>query len=282
MFVFAGALMFAIGEAYGTLNTLCGLMDWNAGEYEHIATQLLPAARVVIDHAAPGPGEHVVDVGCGTGNAALLAAERGARATGIDPAQRLLDVAVAETAARRVDARFLRGEAARLPLADSTAEAVVSVFGVIFAPDAQGAAAEMTRVATPDGRIVLSAWLPGGALAGVMKVRSEATVAAGIPAGPAPFAWHDQSAVGSLFAPLGFSIELAEEQLAFTAASAQEFVDTELRVHPAWIAARAIIEPRGEMQAVRDRVLEIFEVANEDPVAFRVTSSYVVITARRR
>ena len=257
-------------------------MDWNDGEYEHIAAQLLPAARVVVDHAAPREGEHVVDVGCGTGNAALLAAERGARATGIDPAQRLLDVAGAEAAARGVDASFLRGEAAHLPLADATADAVVSVFGVIFASDATAAVAEMARVAIPKGRIVLSAWIPGGALADVMRVRREATAAAGVPGGPAPFAWHDQAAVTSVFAPLGFLIDLHEEQLAFTAASPQEFVDTELRVHPGWIAARAVIEPRGEMQAVRDRALQIFETANEDPAGFRVASSYVVITARRR
>jgi hypothetical protein len=70
-------------------------------------------------------------------------------------------------------------------------------------------------------------------------------------------------------------------RLAFTAASAEEFVDTELRVHPGWIAARALLEPRDEMQAVRDRVLEIFEAANEDAAGFQITSRYVVTTARR-
>jgi SAM-dependent methyltransferase len=256
-------------------------MDWNVGEYEHVAAQLLPAAQVVIDHAAPREGEHVVDVGCGTGNAALLAAERGARVTGIDPAQRLLDVAGAEAAARGVDARFLRGEAAWLPLADSTAEAVVSVFGAIFASDAPSAVAEMARIATPGGRIVVSAWIPGGALADVMRVRRDALATAGMSDGGPPFAWHDRATLTSAFAPYGFSVDLSEEQLAFTAASPQEFVETELRVHPGWIAARAVLEPRGEMQAVRDRALEIFETANEDPAGFRVTSRYVVATARR-
>jgi SAM-dependent methyltransferase len=256
-------------------------MDWNAGEYEHVAAQLLPAARVVVDHAAPRAREHVVDVGCGTGNAALLAAERGARVTGIDPARRLLDVAAAQATERGLHASFLSGAAVELPLADSTADAVVSVFGVIFASDAPAAAAEMARIATPGGRIVLTAWMPGGALADVMRVRSDATVAAGIASGAAPFAWHEHTALTSAFAPHGFSIDLCEQQLAFTAASAQEFLQMELRVHPGWIAARAALEPRGEVQAVRDRALEIFETANEDPSGFQVTSSYVVATARR-
>src|SRR5271157_2435319 len=131
-------------------------MDWGIGEYEHIALQLLPAARVVIGHAAPRTGEHVVDVGCGTGNAALLAAECGARVTGIDPAQRLLDVAAAQAAARGVSAGFISADAGRIPLPDSGADAVVSVFGVIFADDASLAVAEMARIAAADGRIVLA------------------------------------------------------------------------------------------------------------------------------
>jgi SAM-dependent methyltransferase len=155
------------------------------------------------------------------------------------------------------------------------------VFGVIFAGDARGAVAEMARITTPGGRIVLSAWMPGGPLADVMRVRREAMVAAGMSVGATPFAWHDRGTLTGMFAPHGFSIDLNPEQLAFTAGSAQEFVDTELRVHPGWIAARALLEPRGEMQAVRDRTLEIFESANEDPAGFRVTSRYVVATARR-
>jgi SAM-dependent methyltransferase len=256
-------------------------MDWNVGEYEHVAAQLLPAAQVVVDRAAPSRDEHVVDVGCGTGNAALLAAELGARATGIDPARRLLDVASAEAAARAPNARFLVGEAARLPLEDSSADVVVSVFGVIFAPDAQAAAAEMARIAGPHARIVLSAWLPEGAVAEVMRLRGEATAAAGASGGPVPFAWHDREAVRRLFAPHGFSVDFSEEQLALNAPSPKEFLDTELEVHPGWIAARAVLEPREEMQAVRDRALEIFLTANEDSTGFRVTSRYVVITARR-
>jgi 2-polyprenyl-3-methyl-5-hydroxy-6-metoxy-1,4-benzoquinol methylase len=75
-------------------------MDWSLGHYEHTAAQLMPAARVVVDRAAPAEGERVVDVGCGTGNAALLAAARGARVTGVDPAARLLEVAREQAAAQ--------------------------------------------------------------------------------------------------------------------------------------------------------------------------------------
>lgn len=88
-----------------------GAMDWSLGKYEHTAAQLLPVARVVVERAAPAEGERLVDIGCGSGNASLLAAARGARVTGIDPAARLLAVA-REQAARagpRCDVRAGRG-----------------------------------------------------------------------------------------------------------------------------------------------------------------------------
>jgi hypothetical protein len=58
-------------------------------------------------------------------------------------------------------------------------------------------------------------------------------------------------------------------------------LDTELSANPVWIAARTVLEPRGELRAVRDHALAILEAANEDPGAFRVASRYVVSTARR-
>jgi hypothetical protein len=158
----------------------------------------------------------------------------------------------------------------------------VSVFGVVFAPDAAAAVAEMARIVTRPGRIVLSAWTPAGALADVMRLRRDALAAAGMRGGAVPFAWHDMTALSGVFAPHGFSIDASDEELAFTAASPQEFVDTEFRAHPAWIAARGVLERRGEMQMVRDRALEIFEAANEDPDGFQITSRYVVATARRQ
>ena len=47
------------------------MIDWGLGSYERIAKQLLPAAEMVVETADPVPGETLVDIGCGTGNAAL-------------------------------------------------------------------------------------------------------------------------------------------------------------------------------------------------------------------
>jgi SAM-dependent methyltransferase len=256
-------------------------MDWGEGRYEHVAPQLLPAAERVVERLAPQPGEHVVDVGCGTGNAALVAARRGARVTGVDPAARLLELAEAAARAEGLDAEFLQGEAASLPIRDGAADAVLSVFGVIFAPDAERSAAELARVTALDGRIGLSAWLPDEGIGKVARLRrAEVARATGTKGGPPPFPWEDREAVTGLLGPYGFEVDVGEESLAFAAGSAEEWAANDSRHHPVWAAARAALEPR-ELAALEQRALEILSDANEDPGGFRVTSRYAVVIARR-
>jgi SAM-dependent methyltransferase len=248
--------------------------DWSLGRYERIAAQLLPAARAVVERAEVQAGERVVDVGTGSGNAALLAAERGAVVTGVDPALRLLEVARERTAGLNAD--FAPGDAADLPLADGEADVVLSVFGVIFAPDVVAAARELTRVLAPGGRLVLSAWIPEGAMSRSARVPREA-LARGEPPGPPPFAWHSREALAGLF---GREVTVSEERLVFTGPSAARYVDDELADHPMAVAGRPVLESRGELDAVRDEMIAILDDANEDPDGFRVTSRYVVAVVR--
>ncbi|MFN2462807.1 MAG: class I SAM-dependent methyltransferase [Candidatus Dormibacteria bacterium] len=268
--------------AHSLRHNLWMQIDWSVGQYETTAAQLLPAARSVVDRAALAPGERVVDVGCGTGNAALLAAAQGAHVTGIDPAARLLEVARQQAAERELDARFVQGEAAAIPMEDASADVSLSVFGVIFAPDAVAAVAEMARVTTPGGRIVLSAWIPEGAMLECVNVYQNAVMkAVGAPAGPPGFAWHDREALTGLLTPHGFAVSVDEYSLPYTARSAVEFLDTMGATHPMSIAGRMVLESGGEAQPVFSRALAVLEAANEDPDGFRVTSRYVVATARR-
>jgi SAM-dependent methyltransferase len=257
-------------------------IDWSVGHYEHTASRLLPAARVLVDRASPTAGEYAVDIGCGTGSAALLAAERGARVVGVDPAPRLLEVARARADERGLVAGFELGHAADLPVPDGQVDLAMSSFGLIFAPDPRAAAAELARVSAPTARIVLSAWLPVGALHEVARVGAEAVArAVGVPAGPPPFPWHERDALQDILGPHGFTVTLDEHRLTFAGSSPREFLDADFATHPLAVAARAALEPRGEAGAVYQRMLEIYEAANEDPAAFRITSRYVIATARR-
>ena len=256
--------------------------DWDAGSYERTAAQLQPAAEVVVDAAAPRAGERIVDVGCGTGNATLLAARRGAIAIGVDPAPRLLEVARERAQAERIEASFAAGDAAGLPVGDGEAELVLSVFGVVFASDPAIAAAELGRACSASGRVVLSAWIPDGPIAEAGRLSGEAVAnALGSPPPGPRFAWQDRGALQDLLGPHGFDVSTDEHRISFTARSAAEYVAGEADNEPRALAARAVLEPRGEYVRLTERLLAIYEDANEDPSAFRVTSRYVVATARR-
>jgi SAM-dependent methyltransferase len=257
-------------------------LDWGVGRYETTAEELSPVAAAVVERAAISPGDRVVDVGCGTGNAALLAAIQGAETTGVDPAARLLDVARARAAESGVNATFVEGDAASIPVSTARADVVLSVFAAIFAPDPIAAAAEMARITAPKGRILLTAWIPEGAIQDCVGIFQKAVAAAvGRPAGPPPFPWHEQKALASLFGPHGFSVAVEPGELAITASSAREYLEIQGRDHPMSVAGQALLDSRGAGEVVRDRALGVLEAANEDPGAFRVTSRYVVVIATR-
>ena len=253
--------------------------EWALGRYEQIAPQLSEATDVVLAQAALRAGERVLDLGCGTGTTALAAAATGAIVTGVDPAERLLEIARAAAEQTRAPATFVAGEAAELPFADGSVDVVVSVFGLIMAPSAHAAAAELARVCTGSARVVFTAWVPEGALADASAVR-RALLSAASTTG-APFAWHDQESVAALLGPYGFTVDYREHELAFTADSPTAFAEAELAEHPMWELARRRIGPDWDEDDVRERILAVFDAANEDPTAFKVSSPYAVLVANR-
>ena len=262
-------------ERAGAANRL----DWGTGHYETTAVQLEPAARVVLERVDVQPGERVLDLGCGTGNAALLAAGPGVEVIGVDPSPRLLEVAKARAEAGGASITFQLGEAASIPLPDRSVNAIVSVFAVIFAPDAAAAAAEMSRVLAPAGRIVLSAWLPTGGMHEMTSTAAETVMRTlGLPPQPPGFPWHDREAVNGLFAPYGLLAELEPHTLEFRARSVDEFLDSEMHNHPMAVTGMSVLQQFGEAEALRERLHGILTRSNEDPGGFRVTSRYVVLT----
>ena len=254
-------------------------LDWDTGHYEYTAADLLPAAVALVDRAQPEVGERVVDVGCGTGSAALIAAARGARVVGVDPAARLLGLAREQADALHLDVEFLTGTAAELPVADAGADVVLSSFGVIFAPDPSAAAAELARVLAPGGRIVFSAWLPGSPIAEMNRLAADA-VRDVLGPGPAPFPWCDEAAVAELFAPYGLRVTAGREELTITAPSAALYFELQARTHPLAVGSLAVVDRYGDGHALRAQLLDVLERGNEADIRYRTTSPYLIATVR--
>jgi SAM-dependent methyltransferase len=177
---------------------------WGVGEYPLMGQRLKGAAQRTVDVARVAPGDRALDVACGTGNAALMAAARGAATVGVDLEPALLEVARQRAAELRLAIDWREGDAETLPVADGAFDVVVSVFGVMYAADQAGAARELARVCAPGARIVLASWAPGSFMPAMAAVL--APFLPGRPPGAtAPSRWGDAAGVGELLAGAGLT-----------------------------------------------------------------------------
>lgn len=134
---------------------------WSTGDFTQIARQNVVMAEALCDAVDPHPGQRVLDVACGNGSAALVAARRYCEVTGIDYVSELIERAQMRTKGEGLAADFRVEDAQDLPFPDDSFDTVLSVFGVQFAPDQEQAANELLRVCRPGGTIGLAGPTPG-------------------------------------------------------------------------------------------------------------------------
>jgi ubiquinone/menaquinone biosynthesis C-methylase UbiE len=146
---------------------------WSAGAFEEVAESIGDVHAALVAAVGPQPGERWLDVACGAGHVAQLAAGAGARVTGIDISPRLIEVARARAKADGFDIDYRVGDAELLEVADGSFDAVVSSFGMIFAPDHDAVAGEVARVLRPGGRLGFSAWTPESTIGDLLKLLAQ-------------------------------------------------------------------------------------------------------------
>ena len=251
------------------------MTDWSPGAYERTAVQLEPVAEVVVGAADVQTGDRVLDVACGTGNALLAAAARGASVSGVDLAPRLVEVARDRAAHAGVDADLRVGDVTALPFEDAVFDAAISVFGVIFAAPARDAASELLRVVCSGGRIVVTAWIPEGPIHEASQLARRAVEQfSGQPTeSQRNPSWGDPHELSALFAPA--PVRITEQHLAFTASNPSVWVEDQLDHHPVWMGVAQTLGDR--MAVVREEIIQLMIDGNEDPGAFRTTSRYRVV-----
>jgi len=125
-----------------------------------LETLTTPPAATLVSFAGIRDGDKVLDVCCGTGVVAVMAARRGAQVSGLDLTPALLERARVNARQAGVPVEFTEGDVENLPFADASFDVVVSQFGHMFAPRPNVAIAEMLRVLKPGGRIAFSTWPP--------------------------------------------------------------------------------------------------------------------------
>jgi SAM-dependent methyltransferase len=169
---------------------------WGAGDYDRIAAGFRHEAEAFVGRLALGPGLAVLDAACGSGNLTIPAARAGATVTGLDLVPALLADAARWARRERLAVALDQGNAEALPYADGQFDAVLSMFGVMFAARPDRVAAELARVTRPGGRVALANWTRAGFTGRMLAMHA---AAAPPPAGvPSPLLWGDDASVRTL------------------------------------------------------------------------------------
>jgi len=143
---------------------------WESGDFGEVAKTIMNVAEEFMARLPLRPGMRVLDVACGSGNLAVLAARRGCTTNGVDIAANLIAQARARAAAEGLGIEFIEGDAEALPYGDGEFDAVVSMFGAMFAPRPEVVAAELLRVTKPGGFVAMANWTPEGFIGKMFEV----------------------------------------------------------------------------------------------------------------
>jgi SAM-dependent methyltransferase len=195
---------------------------WASGDFAVVAARILYQAEQLCETADLQAGWRVLDVATGSGNAALAAARRGCEAVGIDYVPALLERGRMRAESEHLAVEFLEGDAEELPFPAGSFDAVTSIYGVMFAPHHERAAAELMRVCRPGGRIALACWTPEGFIGETFRLFSRY-----LPPTPGlqpPVRWGDETYQRELFGGAAASVTSYPRTAIFRFRSAEENV----------------------------------------------------------
>jgi SAM-dependent methyltransferase len=251
---------------------------WSSGDYGAIATLIHPISEALAQNAGLSAGMRVLDVACGTGNAAIAAARCNCRVTGIDYVPELLDRARERAAAEHLSIAFAEGDAEALAFPDGGFDAVFSVVGAMFAPDQEKTAAELARVCRPGGIIAMANWTPDGFLGDMFRVLGRR-----VPPPPgvrAPVEWGSETRLRELFGGRVADLTVTTHDFVFRFESPEAFVDFfRDQYGPTLKAFEALGDDRKLLYGDLVELVERYNTATDGTVTF--PAEYVEVIAHR-
>jgi SAM-dependent methyltransferase len=165
---------------------------WMDGNYDFFSRFMKASAVEFLDRLGVDAGTSLLDVACGSGQLALIAASMGATVTGLDIATNAILAARGRAAAEGYDIRFDEGDAEALPYEAASFDVVASLFGAMFAPRPELVATEFLRVCRPGGRIAMGNWTREGFIGQMFKTFARFIAPPGM---PSPVLWGDETTV---------------------------------------------------------------------------------------
>jgi SAM-dependent methyltransferase len=271
---------------------------WNGPGGETWTTQrdrfnamLGPIGLEAIARARPQPGEHVLDVGCGTGQTTGELARHvapGGSVTGVDISDLMLHEARRYNGDHPIPVRFQVADAQTHAFDDAAFDLVFSRFGVMFFEDSVAAFANLHRALKPGGRLTFACWqpvdrnawvhVPGGVVAKHLPVEGPGKDSTA----PGPFAFGARTRIAGVLSAAGFAEIATEAHETLVLMGGGGSVEAAVRaVTHQGPLSRAIHDAPEDVQArIRDGLTEALSPhAHDDGV--RLGAGVWLVTARK-
>lgn len=253
---------------------------WSSGDYAVVGTTLQIVGEQLCETLDLRAGQRVLDVAAGNGNVTLAAARRWCKVVSTDYVPALLERGRERAAAERLDIEFQQADAEALPFADATFDVVVSTFGVMFTPDQDRAAAELTRVCKRGGKIGLANWTPDGFIGQLFKVIGKHLPP---PAGvKSPALWGTGARITEMFGPQAAAIEIKQRAFVFRYHSAEHWLEVFKTYYGPLLKAFAALEPGAQSALAQDLVALVGQFNRSGDRSMIVPSDYLEIVIIRR
>ena len=253
---------------------------WSSGDYATVGTTLQIVGENLCESLDVRAGQKVLDVAAGNGNVSLAAARRWCAVTSTDYVSALLDRGRERAKADGLSIEFREADAEALPFANSTFDAVVSTFGVMFTPDQERAAEEMLRVCRSDGKIGLANWTPDGFIGQLFKTIGKHTPP---PAGlRSPALWGTRERIDALFGAEVTAIAVSPRDFVFRYRWAEHWLEVFRTTYGPVLKTFAALDPAAQSALAADLVDIVGRFNRSGDGTMVVPSEYLEIVITRR
>jgi ubiquinone/menaquinone biosynthesis C-methylase UbiE len=253
---------------------------WSSGDYAIVGTTLQIVGEELCEALDIRPGQRVLDVAAGNGNATLAAARRWCDVVSTDYVPSLLERGQLRAKAEGLSVEFKVADAEALPFADAAFDVVVSTFGVMFTPDQDKAASELLRVCRSGGKLGLANWTPEGFIGQLFKTLGKYLPP---PAGAkSPALWGTPSRITEMFGAAATSIKAERRHFTFRYRSPDHFLEVFRNYYGPMLKAFAALDETNR-QRLRDDLLALIGRMNTaTDGAMIVPSEYLEIVITKR
>ncbi len=253
---------------------------WGAGDYSKVGVTLQITGEELAEAMDMRADSTILDVAAGNGNATLAFARRFCDVTSTDYVESLLEASGKRAQAEGLFVNYKVADAENLPFNDQSFDAVVSTFGVMFAPNQKQSAAELQRVVKAGGKIGMANWTPESFIGQLFKtIGKHVKPPAGV---NSPAMWGNRDWIDQNFGTRCAVKSFRRKNFMFRYRSAEHFMEYFRTFYGPMQKAFEALDTEGQTSLRNDMMALIkrFDISTNDSLC--ISSEYAEIIVERR